>query len=66
VTSEDDYERQLHEAEQELKVAETADQVRNAWRKHIGALGHRALGRLLMGRSAGELAERRAEKKEPV
>jgi hypothetical protein len=62
VTSEEDYERALLDAEKELKAAERADQVRNVWRKHTGTLGHRTLGRLLLGRSAGELLERRAER----
>ena len=50
-----DYELTLREAERALRAAHTADDIRNTWKKHIGALGHRTLGRLLMGRSAAEL-----------
>ena len=64
MTSEEDYERALLDAEKELKAAERADQVRNVWRKHFGTLGHRTLGRLLLGRPAGELLERRAEREQ--
>jgi hypothetical protein len=56
-----DYEASLKAAEDELKKAQTADDIRNAWRRHFGALGHRTLGRLLLGRSANELLDRRAD-----
>lgn len=54
-----DYELTVREAEKQLREARTADDVRNVWRRHIGALGHRTLGRLLMGRPAAELVARR-------
>lgn len=53
-----DYELTLREAEKALRAAHTADDIRNAWKKHNGVLGHRTLGRLLMGRSAAELLAR--------
>jgi hypothetical protein len=58
VTSED-YETSLKAAEQALAQAKTADDIRSAWRAHFGALGHRTLGRLLLGRTAAELLARR-------
>jgi hypothetical protein len=61
VTAEE-YEASLKSAEQELKQAKTADEIREAWRKHFGALGHRTLGRLLLGRTANELLTRREER----
>ncbi len=59
-----DYEESLLAAERELKAAQTADDVREAWRKHFGTLGHRTLGRLLLGRPASELLERRQTRAE--
>ena len=64
MTSPDDYESVLCEAARELAEASTAEDLRRAWRKHFGALGHRVLGRLLVGRSADELLARRAERGE--
>lgn len=53
-----DFDLTVREAEKALKDAQTADHVRNAWRKYNAALGHRTLGRLLMGRPAAELVAR--------
>ena len=53
-----DYDLTIREAEQALNNALTADHVRTAWRKYNAALGHRTLGRLLMGRPASELVAR--------
>lgn len=50
-----DYALTIGEAEKALRSAQTADDIRNAWKKYMGALGHRTLGRLLLGRSAAEL-----------
>lgn len=54
-----DYDLTLREADKALKAAATADHVRNVWKKYAGELGHRTLGRLLMGRSAAEIIARR-------
>ena len=56
-----DYELALREAEKLFRSATTADDVRNTWRRYNSALGHRTLGRLLVGRSADELLAKRAE-----
>jgi hypothetical protein len=58
----DEYEVAIKSAELELKQAQTADEVRDVWRKHTGSLGHRTLGRLLMGQSADKLLDRRADR----
>lgn len=50
-----DYALTISEAEKAVRSARTADDIRNAWKKYMGALGHRTLGRLLLGRSAAEL-----------
>ena len=44
MTSTVEYEASLREAKRELAAAASADDVRTAWRKHFGTLGHRALG----------------------
>ncbi len=58
----DEYETAIKAAEQELKQAQSADDIRSVWRNHASALGHRTLGRLLQGRSAEELLDRRADR----
>jgi len=62
VTTDAEYASALREAARELAEAATAEDVRRIWRKHFGTLGHRALGRLLLGRSAEELLARRGER----
>lgn len=49
----------LRAAEKELKGAQTADDVRTIWRKHYLTVGHRKLGRLLLGRTAEQAQARR-------
>lgn len=60
MTTPSEFDSALREAERGLAAAASADDVRGIWRKHLAALGHRALGRLLLGRPAEELAARRA------
>ena len=59
-----DYALTIGDAEKALRTAQTADDVRNAWKKHMGALGHRTLGRLLLGRSAAELLSKQDQRSE--
>ncbi len=54
-----DYDLNIREAEKALRAATTAGDIRNIWKKYTGTLGHRTLGRLLLGRSAAELASKR-------
>ncbi len=51
-------EAQLEVAAGEIKILETADDVRRWWGKHYYNLGHRRLGRLLLGQSVDRLLER--------
>ena len=48
----------LHNAERELREAQTAEDVRRIWKKYYLTVGHRKLGRLLLGRSVDELLAR--------
>ena len=50
-----EYELTIRVAEMALRTAQTADDIRNTWKRYMGTLGHRTLGRLLLGRSAAEL-----------
>jgi hypothetical protein len=59
-----DYQLTLREAEKALQSARTADDIRNTWKRYNGALGHRTLGRLLVGRSAAELIAQRDDAKD--
>ena len=45
----------LHTAEKELKAAQSADDVRTIWKKYYLTVGHRKLGRLLIGRTAEQI-----------
>ena len=64
MTTNAEHESALREAAQELTSAATAQDVRRIWNKHFSILGHRTLGRLLLGRSADELLDRRAARSE--
>lgn len=59
MTTNAEYEEAAQSAARELGQAQTADDVRKIWRKYYLTLGHRSLGRLLLGRSAGDLVARR-------
>ena len=48
----------LRNAERELLEAKTAEDIRRTWKKYYLTVGHRKLGRLLLGRSADELLAR--------
>lgn len=48
----------MRDAEKALRDARSADDIRNAWKKYNATLGHRTLGRLLLGRPAAELIAR--------
>lgn len=54
----------LKEAESELDGAKTADEIRQVWRKYYLKVGHRNLGRLLIGRPADEIIARRRSREE--
>ncbi len=64
MTTNAEHESALQEAERELTSAASAQDVRRIWGKHLNTLGHRTLGRLLLGRSADKLLARRAERSE--
>jgi hypothetical protein len=57
--TEDEYEAALTSASKDLTSASTAEDVRRVWRTHMGTLGHRTLGRLLLGQSLDRILERR-------
>ena len=54
----------VRQARQELDGAKTADDVRKVWHKYYLRVGHRNLGRLLIGRSAEEIIARRRAREE--
>lgn len=59
-----DYELAVREAEKALRDAATAGDIRNAWKKYNAILGHRTLGRLLLGRSAAEILAKHPDAKD--
>lgn len=52
-------EKALKTAEKALSKVESVEGLREIWRTHIGQLGHRNLGRLLLGQTATSLIEKR-------
>jgi hypothetical protein len=54
----------LKKAEQELDGAKTADEIRQTWRKYYLQVGHRNLGRMLIGRAADEIIARRKSREQ--
>ena len=52
-----DLETQIPAAAQELRDLESVDDVRRWWSKHYTTLGHRRLGRLLLGQPVDRLLE---------
>ena len=64
MTAPPDYEEALKAAEKEFGKAETADDVRKIWKKYYLTVGHRSLGRILMGRPALELIAHRHAKRD--
>lgn len=55
----EEYETLATEAETALSEAKTKEEVASVWQKFYLSLGHKALGRMLLGKTAAELAERR-------
>jgi predicted NAD-dependent protein-ADP-ribosyltransferase YbiA (DUF1768 family) len=53
-----DIEEELLQAAKEMEAFETANDVREWWGKHYTKLGHRRLGRLLIGQNVERLLER--------
>ncbi|MQG77217.1 MAG: hypothetical protein FI703_07830 [SAR202 cluster bacterium] len=54
----EELETQLQTAADELKDLESANDVKKWWSKHYYGLGHKRLGRLLLGQSVERLLER--------
>ena len=54
----EELETKIQAAADELEDLETADDVRRWWNRHYYALGHKRLGRLLLGQSVERLLER--------
>lgn len=54
----EELETRIHTAADELTALETATDVRRWWDRHYYALGHKRLGRLLLGQSVERLLER--------
>ena len=59
-----DYELAIRDAEKQLKDAHTSGDVRNAWKRHLPTLGHRTLGRLLMGQSSAAILAKHPDAKD--
>jgi hypothetical protein len=62
MTTTSEYEEAVRAAAKELEQAQTVDDVRKTWKKYYLTIGHRSLGRLLLGRSAEDLIARREAK----
>ena len=62
MATEEEYETSVRGAEKALREAQSAEDVRATWKAHIGVLGHRTLGRLLLGQDGNRILDRRAER----
>lgn len=51
--------RYLEQVQRELDAARTKEEVVEVWRRHYLKIGHRKLGRLLLGRPVAELVRSR-------
>lgn len=60
--TDEEYEAAIKAAEQDLKTAQTAEDIRRTWKTYSGTLGHRTLGRMLTGMSAERILTRRDER----
>ena len=58
----EEYETAIRAADKALREAQTAEDVRNVWKNHVGTLGHRTLGRLLTGMNVERILDRREER----
>ena len=54
----EELEMKIQAAADELEELETANDVKRWWNRHYYALGHKRLGRLLLGQSVERLLER--------
>lgn len=54
----EELEEKIQSAADELIELESADDVRRWWNRHYYGLGHKRLGRLLLGQSVESLLER--------
>ena len=59
----EELESKIQAAADELQELETASDVRRWWNTHYYALGHKRLGRLLLGHSVERLLERASASK---
>ena len=60
----EELESKIQSAADELIELETADDVRRWWNRHYYGLGHKRLGRLLLGQSVESLLERASNRSE--
>lgn len=56
------FEANVKLAESKFKNAKTADDIRAIWKEFYLIVGHKALGRMLVGKTADNLLERRYER----
>ena len=59
----EELEPKIQAAADDLKELESANDVRQWWNRHYYALGHKRLGRLLLGHSVERLLERASASK---
>lgn len=62
MATDEEYETGIKAAERELAQAQTAEDIRRAWKTYSGLLGHRTLGRLLTGMNSERILTRREER----
>ena len=53
----DELAAKLEAAAEELAQMQTAQEIKNWWRRHYSVLGHKRLGRLILGQPVDRLIE---------
>ena len=57
----EDFEKEIAAADAEMRACKTVEDLKEVWVTHFGRLGHKALGRLLIGMPAEAVIAKRAK-----
>jgi len=61
ILTNEDFEKEIAQADAEMKACKTAEELAGVWKAHFGRLGHKALGRLLIGMPTEAVVAKRAK-----
>ena len=61
ILTNEDFEKEIAAADAEMRASKTVEDLRGVWVSHFGRLGHKALGRLLIGMPTEAVIAKRAK-----